>query len=148
MGLFTPSVKGNGRFSAPSSLMPPLRIRFLFIFIFDSDDFRAEFCNKPIARTPRPFGLILRLLIPRAVYCNRFLKRRKRSKSHEEMGVQSLGPRGETPFFIYMAFSCHPAPARYNTEPHRNDIHDPLQRRPEEKTSTWFALAASRVNQN
>jgi len=45
---------------------------FIFIFIFDSravGDFRAEFCNKPIARTPRPFGLILRLLIRRAVYC-------------------------------------------------------------------------------
>ena len=47
-----------------------------------------------------------------------------------------------------MAFSCHPAPARYNAELHRNNIQDPLQRRPEEKTSTWFAVVASRVKQN
>ena len=33
MGSFTPSVKGNGRFSASSSLMPPLRIRFRFLFL-------------------------------------------------------------------------------------------------------------------
>jgi hypothetical protein len=39
-------------------------------------------------------------LIPRAVYCNLFLKRRKKGKSHEAMGVQSLGTRGETPFFL------------------------------------------------
>ena len=74
----------------------------LFLFLIPAvGDFRAEFCDKPIARKSCPFGLILRLLIRRAVYCNPFFKRRKRSKSHEAMGVQSLGPRGETPFFIW-----------------------------------------------
>ena len=34
LGLFTPRAKGNGRFSASLSLMPPLRISFLFLFLF------------------------------------------------------------------------------------------------------------------
>jgi hypothetical protein len=50
LGLFTPSVKGNGRFSASSSLMPPLRIRFLFLFLFDyelSVIFEPNFATSP-----------------------------------------------------------------------------------------------------
>ena len=50
LGLFTPIVKGNGRFSASSSLMPPLRIRFIFIFIFDSEllvIFELNFVTSP-----------------------------------------------------------------------------------------------------
>ena len=60
--------------------MLALTFVLFFIFIFDSravGDFRAEFCNRPIARTPRPFGLILRLLIRRAVYRNTFLNAAK-----------------------------------------------------------------------
>ena len=73
---------------------------FFFLSRFRAvGDFRAEFRNKPIARTSRPFGMILRLLIHRAVCPRRCFKRHKRSKSHGAMGVQSLGPRGETPFF-------------------------------------------------
>ena len=47
-----------------------------------------------------------------------------------------------------LAFPCHPDAARYNTGHHRNNIQDPLQRRPEEKKSSWFAVVASRVKQN
>jgi len=77
-------------------------LTFVFFFLFlDSravGDFRAEFCNKPIARTTRPFGLVLRLLIHRAVCCNPFFKRHKKGKLYEAMRVQSLDLRGETPF--------------------------------------------------
>jgi hypothetical protein len=96
--------------------MLALTFVLFFIFIFDSravGDFRAEFCNKPIARTPRPFDLILRLLIRRAVYCNLFLKRRKRSKSHEAMGVQSLGPRRETLFCFSVSVPIGSCPIQY-----------------------------------
>ena len=61
------------------------------------------------------------------------------------MGVQSLGPRARRNAVFLMAFPCHPVPARYIADRHRNNIQDPLQRRPEEKTSTWFAVVASQV---
>jgi len=89
---------------------------FRFLFLFDSravGDFRAEFCDKPIARTPRPFGMMLRLLIRRGVYCNPFFKRRKRSKSHEATGVQSLGPRRETLFCFSVSVPIGSCPIQY-----------------------------------
>ena len=73
---------------------------FVFFFFLDSravGDFRAEFCNKPTARTSRPFGPTHLLLIHR-VHTAPFFLRRKRSKSHDATRVQSLDLRGETLF--------------------------------------------------
>ena len=105
---------------------------FLFLFIKRAvGDFRAEFCDKPIARTPRPFGLILRLLIRRAVYCNLFLNAAKEANRTKQWAFKVWARAAKRRFVLALLY--HPDPARYNTGHHRNSIQDPLQRRPEEE---------------
>ena len=121
-----------------------LGINFCFFFFFlDSravGDFRAEFCNKPIARTSRSFGLILRRLIHRAVYCTLFFKRRKKGTPHEVMRVQSLDLRGETPapFCFRVSVPSGSCPIQY-----RRPSKTISRKGPKKTISTWFAVAAS-----
>ena len=78
-------------------------------------DFRAEFCNKPTARTSRPFGLLLRMLIHRAAYCMQFFNVAKEANYTGQWAFKVRASAAKRRLFL--ALPCHPAPARCNTEP-------------------------------
>ena len=89
---------------------------------------------------------MLRLLIRRVVYCRIFLNAAKEANRTKQWAFKVWARAAKRRFVMALPF--HPAPARCNTGPHRNNIQNPLQRRPEEEKLTWFAVVASRVKQN
>ena len=77
-------------------------IFLFFYFLFRAvGDFRAEFCDKPTARTPPPSGLILRLLIHRAVYCNLFLNAAKEANGTKQWAFKVWAREAKRRFFLW-----------------------------------------------